>query len=117
MASPQQARAKSRSMPWASWKASTASSYWKLWRAVTPRRKASCAAGAPEVGKRMGDRTTSATRVRGPTTGDASTRPASQSAPVDEKGWLHYSVVHGQVRGLHMAGVARPEGGPRGGRP
>src|SRR3989442_719642 len=37
--------AKSRSMPWASRKASAASSYWKLWRAVTPRRNEGCAAG------------------------------------------------------------------------
>src|SRR5436190_87069 len=42
-------------MPWDSRKASAASSYWKLWRAVTPRRKAGCAAGAPEFGKRMVD--------------------------------------------------------------
>src|SRR5213593_4334078 len=59
--------AKSRSMLWASRKASTASSYWKLWRAVTPRRKAGCAAAEPELGKRTGDKTTSATSASGAT--------------------------------------------------
>src|SRR5712691_729453 len=59
--------AKSRSMPWASRKASTASSYWKLCRAVTPRRNEGCAAGGPELGKTMGDRRTRATRASGAT--------------------------------------------------
>src|SRR5712692_7442980 len=61
--------AKSRSIRWASWKASTASSYWKLWRAVTPRRNEGCAAGAPELGKRMGESARSARSANGPTAG------------------------------------------------
>src|SRR3989442_7837669 len=109
--------AKSRSIVWASRKASTASSYWKLWRAVTPRRKAGCAAGEPELGKRMGDKTTSAMSANGTTAAMLACAPRAQRTPLDRKRRMHYSVMHGaQDRGLYMAGVARPEGGPRGGR-
>ena len=78
IASPQYAIAKAGSAFCARWKATAAESNSKLCSALTPSRKAACAAGAPEVGKAIEP---SSCAVRGVRNASASATEAHEPPP------------------------------------
>src|SRR5262245_55821896 len=103
-------------MRWASRKLSTASSYWKLWRAATPRRKAGWAGSEPEFGNRMGEETTSTASASAPTAAmlarGCRLPSVSGDAGATRRRFLEASAGAAAASWLSSVGAAGPPGGP-----